>query len=103
MVALSKTKAKKEIEFLCTECGNTTPKWAGKCPFCGAWSSLKEHVVENILESISKDPSISTKELAGTYSLSERQVQRIMTRLKDKGIIRRVGPDKGGHWEIIKS
>ena len=62
----------------------------------------KDNVVENILESISKDPSISTKELAGTYSLSERQVQRIMTRLKDKGIIRRVGPDKGGHWKIIK-
>ena len=63
----------------------------------------KDNVVENILESISKDPSISTKELAGTYSLSERQVQRIMTRLKEKGLIRRVGPDKGGHWEIIKS
>ncbi len=46
MVAVNKSKAKKEIEFLCTECGNTTPKWAGKCPFCGAWSSLKEHVVE---------------------------------------------------------
>lgn len=46
MVALNKSKAKKEIEFLCTECGNTTPKWAGKCPFCGAWSSLKEHAVE---------------------------------------------------------
>ncbi|MBQ2561186.1 MAG: hypothetical protein II565_11470, partial [Fibrobacter sp.] len=29
------TKAKKEIEFLCTDCGNTTPKWVGKCPFCG--------------------------------------------------------------------
>ena len=63
----------------------------------------KDNVVENILESISKNPSISTKELAKTYSLSERQVQRIMTRLKEKCIIRRVGPDKGGHWEIIKS
>ena len=49
MVALNKSK--KEIEYLCTECGNTTPKWAGKCPFCGAWSSLKEHVVERIAES----------------------------------------------------
>lgn len=46
MVAVNKNK--KEIEFLCTECGNTTPKWAGKCPFCGAWSSLKEHAVEKL-------------------------------------------------------
>ena len=46
MVAVSKTKSKKELVYLCTECGNTTPKWAGKCPFCGAWSTLKEHSVE---------------------------------------------------------
>jgi hypothetical protein len=50
MVALNKTKAKKEIEFLCTECGNTTPKWVGKCPFCGAWNTLKEHAVEPAIE-----------------------------------------------------
>ena len=46
MVALNKSKAKKEIEYLCTDCGNTTPKWVGKCPFCGAWNTLKEHAVE---------------------------------------------------------
>lgn len=46
MVALNKSK--KEIEFLCTECGNTTPKWVGKCPFCGAWNTLKEHAVEPV-------------------------------------------------------
>lgn len=50
MVALNKTKAKKEVEFLCTECGNTTPKWVGKCPFCGAWNTLKEHAVEPAIE-----------------------------------------------------
>ena len=61
----------------------------------------KNNVVENILASISKNSTISTKELAAMCSLSERQVQRIMTKLKEKGVIRRIGPDKGGHWEII--
>ena len=61
----------------------------------------KENVVENILASISKNSTISTKKLAAMYSLSERQVQRIMTKLKEQGVIRRIGPDKGGHWEII--
>ena len=46
MVALNKSK--KEIEYLCTECGNTTPKWVGKCPFCGAWNTLKERAVEPV-------------------------------------------------------
>ena len=50
MVALNKSKAKKEIEFLCTDCGNTTSKWVGKCPFCGAWNTLKEHAVERIAD-----------------------------------------------------
>ena len=31
------------------------------------------------------------------------QVQRIMTKMKDQGLIRRVGPDKGGHWEVINN
>ena len=61
----------------------------------------KENVVENILASISKNSTISTKELAAMCSLSERQVQRIMTKLKEQGVIRRIGPDKGGRWEII--
>lgn len=38
---------KKETEFVCSECGETTPKWAGKCPHCGAWSSLVERAVES--------------------------------------------------------
>ena len=61
----------------------------------------KENVVENILASISKNSTISTKKLAAMCSLSERQVQRIMTKLKEQGVIRRIGPDKGGHWEKI--
>src|SRR5262245_35233727 len=28
--------------FLCTECGNETSLWSGKCPSCGAWNTLKE-------------------------------------------------------------
>ena len=28
--------------FYCTECGNETPKWAGRCPACGAWNTVVE-------------------------------------------------------------
>ena len=28
--------------FFCTECGNETPKWAGRCPVCGAWNTIVE-------------------------------------------------------------
>ena len=28
--------------FCCSECGNETANWAGKCPACGAWNTLTE-------------------------------------------------------------
>jgi DNA repair protein RadA/Sms len=37
-------KAPKTI-FTCTECGNTSVKWLGKCPACGAWNSYEEEQV----------------------------------------------------------
>ena len=35
--------AKPKTVFFCTECGNETSKWQGKCPACGAWNSITEH------------------------------------------------------------
>lgn len=34
--------AKEKTLFSCTECGDTSPKWLGKCPGCGAWNTLIE-------------------------------------------------------------
>ena len=33
---------KQKTLFYCTECGNETAKWAGKCPACGAWNTVVE-------------------------------------------------------------
>ena len=33
---------KQKTLFYCTECGNETAKWAGKCPACGAWNTIAE-------------------------------------------------------------
>ena len=34
--------AKQKTVYVCSECGNETPNWAGKCPSCGAWNTLSE-------------------------------------------------------------
>ena len=36
--------AKTKTIFYCTNCGNETPKWQGRCPACGAWNTMEEHV-----------------------------------------------------------
>ena len=33
---------KQKTLFYCTACGNEFPKWAGKCPACGAWNTIVE-------------------------------------------------------------
>ena len=37
-------KAMKTMWF-CTSCGADSPKWAGKCPACGAWNTMVEEKV----------------------------------------------------------
>lgn len=36
--------AKTKTVFYCTSCGNETPKWLGKCPSCGQYNTMQEHV-----------------------------------------------------------
>ena len=36
--------AKTKTIFFCTACGNETPKWMGRCPGCGAYNTMQEHI-----------------------------------------------------------
>lgn len=33
-------------QFSCTNCGNSTPRWQGRCPQCGEWNTLEENIVK---------------------------------------------------------
>ncbi|MBQ2090206.1 MAG: DNA repair protein RadA [Bacteroidales bacterium] len=37
--------AKDKTVFFCTECGNESPKWMGRCPACGSWNTMVEKTV----------------------------------------------------------
>ena len=36
--------AKVKTVFFCTNCGNESPKWMGRCPGCGAFNTMQEHI-----------------------------------------------------------
>ncbi|HSL92286.1 MAG TPA: DNA repair protein RadA, partial [Candidatus Limnocylindrales bacterium] len=36
--------AKVKVDYACTSCGFTSPKWLGRCPDCGKWGTLVEEV-----------------------------------------------------------
>lgn len=39
--------AKRKTAFFCTDCGNESPRWQGRCPACQAWNTLVEQPKQN--------------------------------------------------------
>ena len=56
---------------------------------------------QKIIELVRDNPYISTSEMADIIGIDRRNIARNIKKLQDQGIVRRVGPDKGGFWEII--
>ncbi len=70
-----------------------------------AKTGLVEGLVESqkeILRFMQDDPQISKREIAQRLGISTTAVDKNITQLKNKGLLMRVGPDKGGHWEVVK-
>lgn len=61
--------AKSKTVYFCTECGNETPKWQGKCPSCGAWNTLQEHVERSVAPGKAKSSTVGMSR--GIQKLSE--------------------------------
>ena len=58
---------------------------------------------EKIICLIRENPTITQKDLVEALHLSVKTIEKHIKNLKAEGLLRRVGPDKGGHWEIIDS
>ena len=39
--------AKDKIAYVCSNCGQESAKWIGKCPSCGQWNTFKEIRIAN--------------------------------------------------------
>lgn len=53
-----------------------------------------------ILSIIKESPGASANDFSLKLQISLRYTMELLKAMKDGNIIRRVGPDKGGHWEI---
>ena len=52
--------AKAKTIFFCTDCGTESPKWMGRCPGCGAFNTMQEHVEKPAASGRAKAASIGT-------------------------------------------
>ena len=62
--------AKLKRAYFCSSCGYETPKWLGKCPSCGEWNTITEHVV-------AKESSSVSSRLSSVPHVEPRKVQDI--------------------------
>ncbi|MDE5759723.1 MAG: winged helix-turn-helix transcriptional regulator [Bacteroides sp.] len=59
-------------------------------------------VLYRMLTLISRDKDITTTHIASILNISRKNIAKHIRRLQEEGVIRRVGPDFGGHREIVK-
>ncbi|MHB2153650.1 RNA-binding domain-containing protein [Calditrichota bacterium GD2] len=76
-------------ELKSKDCGRTVEKTVGK-------------TAEKILHAIKENPEITTLQLAELLGLSRRGIEWNLARLKKQGKIKRIGPARGGHWQVVE-
>ena len=63
--------AKKTTFFQCNQCGYETSKWLGRCPSCGEWNTMEEHV------SVPEPPSGAVRPRAASSSFEPPRVAEL--------------------------
>lgn len=78
--------ARKRSEFVCSNCGNITSSWAGRCPACGEWNTLEEQILPEAAATVlggKQAPSGTSLKGASVSSLAQQQDARFSTGLSD--------------------
>lgn len=65
-------------------------------------SEKKIKTSEKIIALVQENPLITIEDLAVKLGITSRSVERNIEKLKNEVKLRRIGPDKGGNWEIIQ-
>jgi len=60
-----------------------------------------QKTTQKILALIKENPRLTRKELAEIIGISQDGIKHNLAKLKAESRIKRIGPDRGGYWEII--
>jgi len=55
---------------------------------------------DDILRLLKENSRLTRAELAATLGKSEHTIKEHIAQLKEKGVLRRVGSDRNGYWEV---
>ena len=66
--------------YVCSNCGETSPRWMGRCPSCGSWNTMNEDVVAEAPKAgLSGGKSAAPARQEGVTSLTARRLADIST------------------------
>jgi ATP-dependent DNA helicase RecG len=57
---------------------------------------------QQILELLRQYPHMAARELAQQVGISSRKIEQNIARLKELELLKRIGPARGGHWEVLQ-
>ena len=57
---------------------------------------------QKIIELMQHDPTVTIAELARSVGVTDRAIKKQIEKLKQQGRLRRIGPARGGHWEVLE-
>ena len=57
---------------------------------------------DKIIALLAENSKLSAVSLAERIGISAKAVEKHLANLKADGILKRIGPDKGGYWEVIE-
>jgi ATP-dependent DNA helicase RecG len=60
-----------------------------------------QKTTQKITALIRQNPEITRQELAMELGITDSGVKYHLKKMQDKGLLCRVGPDRGGHWEVV--
>ena len=55
-----------------------------------------------ILESLKNNPNISLSQLSKIVGISQTAIENNISKLKEIGLLRRIGSAKSGHWQVVE-
>ena len=55
---------------------------------------------EKIMDMISQNNTVTTEQMAEALDISKRAILKQIAKLKEQGLLQRIGPAKGGHWVV---
>ena len=67
--------AKAKTVFFCTDCGTETPKWMGRCPGCGAFNTMQEHIEKPAAPGRVKAATVGSNRRAQSISQVDDQLE----------------------------